>query len=55
MTLVQEVICIVDQVAHYVTFKEHSIKSGKQEPKAGGGLIFDEVKVALPIAMEFQK
>jgi len=38
--------CIADQVAHYVTFKEHSIKSGKQEPKADGVLIFDEVKVA---------
>lgn len=38
--------CIVDQVSHYVTFKEHFLKSGKQEPKADGVLIFDEVKVA---------
>ena len=38
--------CMVDQVAYYVAFKEHSIKSGKQEPKADGVLIFDEVKVA---------
>jgi len=38
--------CIVDQVAHYVIFKEQSIKSGKQETKADGVLIFDEVKVA---------
>ena len=38
--------CIVDQVTHYVAFKEHSVKCGKQEPKADGVLIFDEVKVA---------
>ena len=38
--------CIVDQVSHYVTIKEHCLKSGKQEPRADGVLIFDEVKVA---------
>ena len=38
--------CILDQVTHYVAFKEHCVKSGKQEPKADGVLIFDEVKVA---------
>lgn len=39
-------ICIVDQVARYITFKEECIRQGKQEPKADGVLIFDEVKVA---------
>ena len=39
-------ICIIDQVARYVTFKQECIKNGKQEPKADGVLIFDEVKVA---------
>ena len=38
--------CIADQVAHYSTFKEHSFKSDKQEPKVDGVLTFDEVKVA---------
>ena len=38
--------CIVDQVSHYVTFKEQCLKSGKQEPKADRVLVFDEVKVA---------
>lgn len=38
--------CIVDQVARYVAFKEQCCKAGKQEPKADGVLIFDEVKVA---------
>ena len=38
--------CIVDQVARYVAFKEECRKNGKQEPKADGVLIFDEVKVA---------
>ena len=38
--------CIMDQVTHYVAFKEHCVKCGKQEPKADGVLIFDEVKVA---------
>ena len=37
--------CIVDQVTHYVAFKEQHAKSGKQEPKADKVLIFDEVKV----------
>jgi len=38
-------VCIVDQVALYV-FMEESRTLGKQEPKADGVLIFDEVKVA---------
>jgi len=38
--------CIMDQVTHYVAFKEHCVKCGKQEPKGDGVLIFDEVKVA---------
>ena len=38
--------CIVDQVTHYVAFKEQCVKSGKQVPTADGVLIFDEVKVA---------
>ena len=38
--------CIVDQVARYVAFKEQCCKASKQEPKADGVLIFDEVKVA---------
>ena len=38
--------CIVDQVTHYVAFKEQCVKSGKQVPKANRVLIFDEVKVA---------
>ena len=29
-----------------MAFKEHCVKCGKQEPKADGVLIFDEVKVA---------
>ena len=39
-------VCIVDQVARYVAFKEECRKNGKQEPKGDGVLIFDEVKVA---------
>ena len=39
-------ICIADQVARYLIFVEESCKAGKQEPKADGVLIFDEVKVA---------
>lgn len=38
--------CIVDQVARYIAFKEECRMNGKQEPKADGVLIFDEVKVA---------
>jgi len=38
--------CIVDQVTRYVAFKEQCCKAGKQEPKADGVLIFEEVKVA---------
>jgi len=38
--------CIVDQVARYIAFKEECRVNGKQEPKADGVLIFDEVKVA---------
>ena len=38
--------CIVDQVTRYVAFKEQCCKAGKQEPRADGVLIFDEVKVA---------
>ena len=38
--------CIVDQVTRYVAFKEQCCKAGKQEPKADGVVIFDEVKVA---------
>jgi len=36
--------CIVDQVARYIAFKEECWMNGKQEPKADGVLIFDEVK-----------
>ena len=36
----------MDQVARYVVYIEECRKSGKQEPKADGVLIFDEVKVA---------
>ena len=39
-------VCIVDQVARYVIFKEECRKLGKQEPKGDGILLFDEVKVA---------
>ena len=39
-------VCIVDQVARYVTFKEECRKLGKQEPKGDRVLLFDEVKVA---------
>ena len=39
-------VCIADQVARYVIFVEECRKAGKQEPKADGVLIFDEVKVA---------
>jgi len=39
-------VCIVDQIAQYVAFKEECRKNGKQEPKGDGVLIFDEVKVA---------
>ena len=39
-------VCIADQVARYLIFIEESCKAGKQEPKADGVLIFDEVKVA---------
>ena len=40
------IVCIVDQVVHYVVFMEECHKSGKQEPKPDGVLIFDEAKVA---------
>ena len=39
-------ICIVDQVARHVAFKEECCKNGKQEPKADGALVSDKVKVA---------
>ena len=39
-------VCIVDQVARYVTFKEECHKLGNQEPKGDGVLLFDEVEVA---------
>ena len=39
-------VCIGDQVTRYLLFAEECRKAGKQEPKADGVLIFDEVKVA---------
>ena len=36
-------VCIVDQVACYVTFMEECHKSGKQEPKADEVLICDRI------------
>ena len=39
-------VCIADQVTRYLLFAEECRKAGKQEPKADGVLIFDEVKVA---------
>ena len=39
-------ICVIDQVAWYVIFKEECIKNGKQEPNNDGVLLFDEVKMA---------
>ena len=33
-------------MARYVAYKSETLKLGKQEPKADGALIFDEVKVA---------
>ena len=39
-------VCIADQVVRYVIFVEESRKAGKQEPRADGVLIFNEVKVA---------
>ena len=47
-------VCIVDQVARYVAFKEECCKNGKQEPKADGVLIFDEVKVACQLMWNSQ-
>lgn len=42
-------VCIAEQVVRYVVFKEECCKSGKQEPKSDGVLIFDKVKVACQI------
>ena len=42
-------VCIAEQVARYVVFKEECHKSRKQEPKSDGVLIFDEVKVVCQI------
>jgi len=47
-------VCIADQVARYVTFVEESHKAGRQEPKADGVLIFDEVKVACQLLWNSQ-
>ena len=47
-------VCIVDQVARYVTFKEECRKLGKQEPKGDGVLLFDEVKVACQLMWNFR-
>ena len=38
--------CIAEQVTHYLVYKEECRQLGKQEPKADGAIIFDEVKVA---------
>jgi len=46
--------CIVDQVAHYIAFKEECRINGKQEPKVDGILIFDEVKVACQLLWNSQ-
>ena len=46
-------VCIADQVARYVTFKEECRKLGKQEPKGDEVLLFNKVKVAsLPTHVE---
>ena len=38
-------VCLVDQVAQYVLFKEKMKTDGKLEPRSDGILVFDEVKV----------
>ena len=47
-------VCIADQVARYLIFIEECCKTGKQEPKADGVLIFDEVKVACQLLWNSQ-